>query len=1068
MMRWILLAVLAVQSMVAAQGNVGKIVFYSSRAGSGDIFSMNPDGSSVTNLSNTASVQENSPRLSWDGSKIVYSRTDALWTMNANGTSQTQLLNGGAPQSPDYHPSGTPIIFSRPFSSDYDICKVNADGSGFSQVLSNQFGDYYPRWSPDGSKFVFYTFFGGSFTPEVCVANADGSGQTRLTVTASGNSQNASWSPDGGQIVFRSSRDGNNEIYVMNADGTNQTRLTNNSASDDVPVFSPDGAKIAFVSNRDGNNEIYVMNADGTNQTRITNNAADDNNPSWQQTIAAGAPSVSINDVTLTEGNTGSTNAAFTVSLSSASASTITVTARTYDGTARAGQDYTAVNTTLTFAPGVTTQTLNVPILGDVSDELDETFSVRLIAIGASISDQTGVGTITDDDLAPTLTINDVSLNEGNSGTTNAVFTVSLSAASGQTVSVQYATATGLTNPATPGSDYTTTSGTLTIPAGQPSGTITVPVLTDQLLEADETFFVNLSNATNGTITDAQALGTIVNDDPFPGLSINNVTVTEGSAASFTVTLSTAGTQDVTLDYATADGTATAGSDYTNTTGTLTIPAGQLTGTISVPTINDTTPENNETFVVNLTNVNNAVVTDSQGQATLTSDDIPEVFVSDVSIREGNAGQRSLFFTVALSEPSPFTVSVSYATAPGTAMAGSDYVTTSGTLVYTPGLLSRSVTVLTNAETVSEIDETFFLNISGTVNGTPVIAQGRATLVNDDALPTATISDITVTEGNTGTTNATFTVALSAVSGQPVSIRYATANGTATAGSDYTNTTGTLTIPAGQSSGTITVPVRGEYDFEADETFVLNLDTPNAVTLSDTQAQATIVNDDSVATFVINDVTITEGNSGTTDAVFTVTLSNPLSNAVTVRYATSSSTARATSDFTTKSGTLTFASGETTKTIAVPIVGETIFEADEVFFVNLTNPVGATVADAQGKGTITNDDTAPTLSIDDLSQLEGNTSATVFTFTVTLSTPSGVNTTVSYATANGTAVSPNDYSLKTGTLTIAAGRTTGTVSISVKGDTLVESEETFAVNLSNPVNATIADGQGQGRILNDD
>ena len=180
---------LAVLLCVPAWCQDGKIAFTSKRSGNGDIYVMNPDGTGLTNLSNTASIEEGNARFRGDGGKLVYQRTDALWTMLPNGTNQTVLSQGGGPVWPDFHPSGNPVIFSRPITSDYDIVKVNADGSGLSQILSNNLGDYYARWSPDGSQFTFYTFFGNNNTPEVCIANADGSGQTRLTTA--GNSQNA-------------------------------------------------------------------------------------------------------------------------------------------------------------------------------------------------------------------------------------------------------------------------------------------------------------------------------------------------------------------------------------------------------------------------------------------------------------------------------------------------------------------------------------------------------------------------------------------------------------------------------------------------------------------------------------------------------------------------------------------------------------------------------------------------------------------------------------------------------------------------------------------------------------
>jgi streptogramin lyase len=227
-------------------------------------------------------------------------------------------------------------------------------------------------------------------------------------------------------------------------------------------------------------------------------------------------PTLSINNVSQNEGNSGLTPFVFTVTLSAPSASTVTVAYATADGTATAGSDYNATSGTLTFNPGVTTQTITVNVIGDTIVEPDETFTVNLSSpVGATIAVGTGTGTIVNDDVAagPTLSINNVSANEGNSGTTPFVFTVTLSAASGSTVTVNYATADGT---ATAGSDYAAASGVLTFAPGATTQTITVNVIGDTTPEPNETFFVNLSGATNATIAVSQGIGTIVNDDAAP------------------------------------------------------------------------------------------------------------------------------------------------------------------------------------------------------------------------------------------------------------------------------------------------------------------------------------------------------------------------------------------------------------------------------------------------------------------------------------------------------------------------------------------------------------------------
>ena len=192
---------------------------------------------------------------------------------------------------------------------------------------------------------------------------------------------------------------------------------------------------------------------------------------------------------------------------------------------------------------------------------------------------------------------------------------------------------------------------------------------------------------------------------------------------------------------------------------------------------------------------------------------------------------------------------------------------------------------------------------------------------------------------------------------------------------------------------------------------------------------------------------------------------------MTVDFATADGTATQPSDYTANSGTVTFAPGETSKTVTVQVNGDTTVEPNETFNVNLSNATGnATIADAQGVGTIVNDDVAASnISINDVSHNEGNSGQTAYDFTVSLNAAQAAPVTVDFATADGTATQPGDYAANTGTVTFAPGETSKTVTVQVNGDTAVEPNETFFVNLSNATgNATIADNQGVGTIVNDD
>ena len=405
---------------------------------------------------------------------------------------------------------------------------------------------------------------------------------------------------------------------------------------------------------------------------------------------AAGGPQMSIADVSVGE-SAGS--AVFTVSLSAASATAVTVNYATANGTALAGQDYQATSGSLSFSPGVTSRTITVPVLGDTVVEPTETFSVALSgAVGATIADGTGLGTILDDDGAatPTLSISDVSVLESNTwGGAKAVFTVSLSAAATQAVTVKYATADGT---AIAGQDYQASSGGLYFNPGDTAKPVTVWIIGNTVVEPNETFSVVLSQAVGAAIADGTGQGTILNDDgaATPSLSIADLSVGESAgSAVFTVSLSAASAAAVTVNYATANGTALAGQDYQAASGSLSFSPGVTTKTITVAVLGDTVVEPTETFSVALSGAVGATIADGTGLGTILDDDgaaTPTFSISDVSVLESNTwGGAQAVFTVSLSAAATQAVTVKYATADGTAIAGQDYLASSGGFYFNPG-----------------------------------------------------------------------------------------------------------------------------------------------------------------------------------------------------------------------------------------------------------------------------------------------------------------------------------------------------------------------------------------------
>ena len=247
--------------------------------------------------------------------------------------------------------------------------------------------------------------------------------------------------------------------------------------------------------------------------------------------------------------------------------------------------------------------------------------------------------------------------------------------------------------------------------------------------------------------------------------------------------------------------------------------------------------------------------------------------------------------------------------------------------------------------------------------------------------PSLTISDRTVVEGDDGTVTALFTVTLSEASTRPVTVGYTTADGTAIAGTDYSVTNGSLTFTPGQTSQTIAVQVAGDRLDEFDETFFLNLSGVTNATITDAQGMVTIVDNDEAPLLSISDTTVVEGdasllnvnlnatilatngqvviqegNNGVVYAVFTVSLSAPSAKPITVAFSTADGTAKAGSDYVAVAGTLSFAPGQMTQTITVPLIGDRIPELTEAFVINLSSPTNAAIADAQGTGTISDND----------------------------------------------------------------------------------------------------------------
>ncbi|MFN8587633.1 MAG: Calx-beta domain-containing protein [Candidatus Eisenbacteria bacterium] len=492
-------------------------------------------------------------------------------------------------------------------------------------------------------------------------------------------------------------------------------------------------------------------------------------NPDGQSTSAAvlrvtgGTPTVSVNSASVAEGNSGTTNLTFTVSLSAAPASAVSVNYATSNGTATvADGDYVAGSGTVTIPANQTSATFNVSVNGDTKYENNETFTVTLSSpVGATIGTGTGTGTITNDDSQPVLTVNSPTQAEGNSGTSSMAFTVGLSNPSAFAVSVNYATANGLAT--TADGDYVAASGTLNVPAGQTSGTVNVTVNGDAKYEDDETFTLALSSAVGATLGAPSTGGaTITNDDSKPVLTLVGFVTPEGDAGSHAVScvlsLSAASGLPVVVDFGTDDSTATvAHGDYASGGGTVTFSPGETSKNLGVLVYGDVINEPTEYLLMRISNPTGALIqTPSAVCGILNDDSGPVISVGAPSVLEGDAGTVALKFPVSLSNGSSTPVSFDWTTSPGTASAGTDYVTANGTLTIPAKVLEDTITVTVNGDVCGEADETFDLQLSNAVNGTLAAPSATGTILDDDD---SVAPSVAVTSPNGGETLTTGTSA---------------------------------------------------------------------------------------------------------------------------------------------------------------------------------------------------------------------------------------------------------------------------------------------------------------------
>ena len=781
-----------------------------------------------------------------------------------------------------------------------------------------------------------------------------------------------------------------------------------------------------------------------------------------------GFPNVAVGDLVLDESDRV---ARFVVTLDRPAPGAVRVGYATQDGSAVAGTDYAALSGVLEFAAGETARTVTVAITNDALAERDESFSLVLSDFDNAASlDPVAVATIHANDgtarFEPSIFIDDLTLDES---AAFATVVLRLDAPGTRTVAVRYAT---YDDQARAGSgDYGYTSGDVVFAPGETLKTLNLAILDDADPEPAEDFLVYLYDVENARIDDAIARITVVDNDApagTPTVSVSDLLLDEAQgAARFLVTLDRPSTSTVSLRYTTRDGSALAGSDFTAATGMLHFQPGQTARTVDVSLIDDLLAELDESFRLEVSDLSGATVRDADGTARIFANDgaplaSPWVLLDDATVGESD---RYADITVRLASPGTGPVSMRYAVANDTATAGDDYGYTDGTLHFAVGETLKTVRVTLREDAVHEPDEDFFVYVYDLSGASVGDAVARVTLVDNDApagTPRVSIPALALDEADRA---ARFVVRLDRPSDAPLAIAYATRDGTATAGSDYAATSGTLHFLAGETVKTVSVDLVNDSLQEAAESFTLVLTDLGGATSLDPVGAAVIAASDGpyvVQPVVsIDDVIVDESQ---THADVTVRLSAQGNRAVGVRYATYDEHAQAGADFAYQDGTLNFAAGETLKTVRVRLRDDTAIEDDEDFLIVLWDASDASIGDAYARVTVVDNDATPGTPVVSVGTLVVDERDQVARFPVVLDRPSAEVVELHYAAIDGSASAGRDFERTAGVLRFAPGETAKTVTVALFDDGQAEPDESFTLAINRSSGARADAPSGSARI----
>ncbi|UWQ30621.1 Calx-beta domain-containing protein [Leisingera sp. M523] len=827
---------------------------------------------------------------------------------------------------------------------------------------------------------------------------------------------------------------------------------------------------------------------------------------------------VFVSSPVVVEGNGGTQKADFTIRLSEPAASSLTLDYRTKNGSAIAGEDYLAKSGSVTFQTGQLEKTVRVDLTGDTALEPSEFFHLIVgpdASLGGTASGLSGTATILDNDGGsglPVLSLTSAnaveSIGSGFGGTV--VFTLMLSRPAEDAVEVNYRSMAGA---ADEDIDYPGFDGTVTFAPGETLKTIEVRVNHDSLIETDEDFGIQLFDPTGAAFAGGakvlHASAFILDDDGTNldrALTVSSPIVLENNSGTrsvlFEVQLSDPAATQLMFDYATRDGSATAGEDYTAASGKLRFAPGQTKTVVEVELTGDKTVEPSEFFHLSVS-PGNGLGTSANGltgTATILDNDgsggqpVISLAAADAVESIGAGFGGIVEFTVTLSKAAADTVTVNYRSRAGSADEAIDYPGFNGTLDFAPGETSKTVEVRVRHDSISETDESFGIELfdpgGGVFTGSSKVLRADAFILDDDGVNldrALMVSSPVIAEGNGGARTALFEVQISEPSVNRLVYEYKTRDGSAAAGDDYVAQGGKLRFAPGQTKAVVEVELTGDRTVEPSEFFSLVVEPASSLgsTVKGLVGTAVILDDDGGGKRPVLSVSATDavesigaGFGGT--VVFTLTLSKPSSQAVTVDYNSAAGSATEGVDYPAFADTLIFAPGETSKTVGVRVRHDSEIESDESFGIELSGLEGAVFAGGSrvlhSDAFILDDDgvnLGRSIQVTATEAEEPSQGGRFAVFEVTLSDPFSSTEKIRYTTKDNKAKAGQDYVETKGALTFAPGQTKAAVNVELLPDYRAEGTEAFSLVLkqgSFPAGLNVASSitAAKARILDDD